>query len=121
VNLLDNPGRDDFSEDTYRTLTAVDSALNVVRAAAMLFSAKASGQVFHRCADAEAKVTFSDRGCPSTPKPSTVEVEPKVLDSAPLRQAIRDREAEERRCGAASLAASGISRSRSVFCYATGR
>ena len=28
VNLLDTPGHADFSEDTYRTLTAVDSALN---------------------------------------------------------------------------------------------
>src|SRR6266581_3116633 len=27
-NLLDTPGHQDFSEDTYRTLTAVDSALN---------------------------------------------------------------------------------------------
>ena len=26
VNLLDTPGHEDFSEDTYRTLTAVDSA-----------------------------------------------------------------------------------------------
>lgn len=30
VNLLDTPGHQDFSEDTYRTLTAVDSALMVV-------------------------------------------------------------------------------------------
>ena len=30
VNLLDTPGHADFSEDTYRTLTAVDSALMVV-------------------------------------------------------------------------------------------
>ena len=30
VNLLDTPGHDDFSEDTYRTLTAVDSALMVI-------------------------------------------------------------------------------------------
>ncbi len=30
VNLLDTPGHEDFSEDTYRTLTAVDSALMVV-------------------------------------------------------------------------------------------
>ncbi len=28
VNLLDTPGHEDFSEDTYRTLTAVDSALD---------------------------------------------------------------------------------------------
>ncbi len=32
-NLLDTPGHDDFSEDTYRTLTAVDSAIMVIDAA----------------------------------------------------------------------------------------
>ena len=30
INLLDTPGHDDFSEDTYRTLTAVDSAVMVI-------------------------------------------------------------------------------------------
>ncbi|MDF1821549.1 MAG: peptide chain release factor 3 [Alcanivoracaceae bacterium] len=30
VNLLDTPGHADFSEDTYRTLTAVDTALMVI-------------------------------------------------------------------------------------------
>ena len=30
VNLLDTPGHEDFSEDTYRTLTAVDSALMLI-------------------------------------------------------------------------------------------
>jgi peptide chain release factor 3 len=30
LNLLDTPGHEDFSEDTYRTLTAVDSALMVI-------------------------------------------------------------------------------------------
>jgi peptide chain release factor 3 len=33
INLLDTPGHEDFSEDTYRTLTAVDSALMVIDAA----------------------------------------------------------------------------------------
>ncbi len=33
VNLLDTPGHQDFSEDTYRVLTAVDSALMVIDAA----------------------------------------------------------------------------------------
>jgi len=32
-NLLDTPGHQDFSEDTYRTLTAVDSAVMVLDAA----------------------------------------------------------------------------------------
>src|SRR5512139_442090 len=30
INLLDTPGHKDFSEDTYRVLTAVDSALMVI-------------------------------------------------------------------------------------------
>ncbi len=30
INLLDTPGHEDFSEDTYRTLTAVDCALMVI-------------------------------------------------------------------------------------------
>ena len=30
VNLLDTPGHEDFSEDTYRVLTAVDSVLMVI-------------------------------------------------------------------------------------------
>ena len=33
VNLLDTPGHKDFSEDTYRVLTAVDAALMVIDAA----------------------------------------------------------------------------------------
>lgn len=33
LNLLDTPGHEDFSEDTYRTLTAVDSALMIIDAA----------------------------------------------------------------------------------------
>ena len=33
VNLLDTPGHEDFSEDTYRVLTAVDSALMVIDSA----------------------------------------------------------------------------------------
>lgn len=32
LNLLDTPGHEDFCEDTYRTLTAVDSALMVIDA-----------------------------------------------------------------------------------------
>src|SRR6516162_6348910 len=33
VNLLDTPGHQDFSEDTYRTLTAADSAVMLIDAA----------------------------------------------------------------------------------------
>ncbi len=33
INLLDTPGHEDFSEDTYRVLTAVDAAVMVVDAA----------------------------------------------------------------------------------------
>ena len=33
VNILDTPGHQDFSEDTYRTLMAADSAVMVIDAA----------------------------------------------------------------------------------------
>jgi len=33
VNILDTPGHKDFSEDTYRTLTAADSAVMLIDAA----------------------------------------------------------------------------------------
>ena len=33
INLLDTPGHADFSEDTYRVLTAVDSAVMLIDAA----------------------------------------------------------------------------------------
>ena len=33
INLLDTPGHQDFSEDTYRTITAVDSSLMMIGAA----------------------------------------------------------------------------------------
>src|SRR5688572_33299020 len=33
INVLDTPGHQDFSEDTYRTLTAADSAIMVIDAA----------------------------------------------------------------------------------------
>src|ERR1700739_2050187 len=43
-NLLDTPGHQDFSEDTYRTLTAVDSAV-------MVLDAAPNGARAHRGAD----------------------------------------------------------------------
>lgn len=33
INILDTPGHQDFSEDTYRTLMAVDSAVMVIDSA----------------------------------------------------------------------------------------
>lgn len=33
INILDTPGHEDFSEDTYRTLMAVDSAVMVIDSA----------------------------------------------------------------------------------------
>ncbi len=33
INVLDTPGHEDFSEDTYRTLTAADCAIMVIDAA----------------------------------------------------------------------------------------
>ena len=42
VNLLDTPGHEDFGEDTYRTLTAVDSALMVIDVARASRNARSS-------------------------------------------------------------------------------
>lgn len=72
-------------------------ALTTCLIAVILFATTATGQVFHRCVDATGNVTFSDRGCPTTMAPSSVEVRPNVVDSAPLRQSIQRREAEEQR------------------------
>lgn len=36
INILDTPGHQDFAEDTYRTLTAVDSVIIVVDVAKVL-------------------------------------------------------------------------------------
>ena len=49
-NLLDTPGHQDFSEDTYRTLTAVDSAVMVLDAAAASRSRPASSSRSAGCA-----------------------------------------------------------------------
>src|SRR5918993_4434985 len=46
-NLLDTPGHQDFSEDTYRTLTAVDSAVMVLDAAKGIESQTL--KLFHVC------------------------------------------------------------------------
>ena len=43
VNLLDTPGHQDFSEETYRTLMAVDSAVMVLDAARGLQLAQGAG------------------------------------------------------------------------------
>ena len=52
VNILDTPGHQDFAEDTYRTLTAVDSAIIVRRAAGLLRVRRHAGRVrcgYHLC------------------------------------------------------------------------
>ncbi len=35
-NILDTPGHEDFADDTYRTLTAVDAAIMVIDAARVI-------------------------------------------------------------------------------------
>ena len=47
INILDTPGHQDFSEDTYRTLMAVDSAVMVID------GAKGQGRVFSSLEEAE--------------------------------------------------------------------
>ena len=55
-NLSDKPGRQDFSEDTYRNLTAIDSAVMILDAA------KGIGeQSFARCAEHHLCVNKLDR------------------------------------------------------------
>ena len=49
-NLLDTPGHEDFSEDTYRTLTAVDAAVMVIDAAKGIEAAPASCSRSAACA-----------------------------------------------------------------------
>jgi small GTP-binding protein len=49
-NLLDTPGHEDFSEDTYRTLTAVDSAVMVIDAAKVLRRRPSSFLKYAACA-----------------------------------------------------------------------
>ena len=48
-NLLDTPGHQDFSEDTYRTLTAVDSAVMVLDAAAKGTDGASRSRPFEVC------------------------------------------------------------------------
>lgn len=69
----------------------------ILLAAAAFFSATAASQVFHRCVDADGNVTFSDRRCPTTMAPSSVEVRPNVLDSAGARQVVRQQAERDRR------------------------
>ena len=47
INLIDTPGHQDFSEDTYRTLTAVDSALMLIDCANGVESQ--TKKLFHIC------------------------------------------------------------------------
>ncbi|MCY4381447.1 MAG: peptide chain release factor 3 [Proteobacteria bacterium] len=47
VNLIDTPGHQDFSEDTYRTLTAVDSVLMLIDAASGV--EEQTKKLFHVC------------------------------------------------------------------------
>jgi peptide chain release factor 3 len=49
-NLLDTPGHEDFSEDTYRTLTAVDAAVMVIDAAKGIEAERASSSRSAGCA-----------------------------------------------------------------------
>jgi peptide chain release factor 3 len=46
INLLDTPGHKDFSEDTYRVLTAVDSVIMVIDAAKEIGRASCRERVY---------------------------------------------------------------------------
>ena len=89
-NLLDTPGHEDFSEDTYRTLTAVDSAIMVLDAAKR-----------HRGAHPKAL-----RGVPAARHPDRhLHQQARPRDARPLRTPRRDREDAGPGCGADDLAA----------------
>ncbi len=50
INILDTPGHQDFSEDTYRTLMAADSAVMVIDAAKVSSRRRASSSRSAPCA-----------------------------------------------------------------------
>ena len=49
INILDTPGHKDFAEDTYRTLTAVDSVIVVIDVA-KVWKSKLKKMKFVECA-----------------------------------------------------------------------
>ena len=89
-NLLDTPGHEDFSEDTYRTLTAVDSAVMVIDAAKGIEAR--TRKLFEVCRLRDIPiVTFINKMDRETRDPFDLldEIEKTLaLDSAPLTWAI---------------------------------
>ena len=89
-NLLDTPGHEDFSEDTYRTLTAVDSAVMVIDAAKGIESR--TRKLFEVCRLRDIPiVTFINKMDRETRDPFDLldEVEKTLaLDTAPLNWTI---------------------------------
>ena len=89
-NLLDTPGHEDFSEDTYRTLTAVDSAVMVIDAAKGIESR--TRKLFEVCRLRDIPiVTFMNKMDRETRDPFDLldEVEKTLaLDTAPLNWTI---------------------------------
>ena len=76
-NLLDTPGHEDFSDDTYRTLTAVDSAVMVIDAAKGI----------------EARTLQAVRGLPAARHPDHhLRQQDGPREPRPVRPARRDRE-----------------------------
>jgi peptide chain release factor 3 len=85
-NLLDTPGHEDFSEDTYRTLTAVDSAVMVIDAAKGIEAARASCSRSAACATSRSSPS-STRWTARTRDPFDLldEIEKTLaLDTAPV-------------------------------------
>ena len=67
-NLLDTPGHQDFSEDTYRTLTAVDSAVMVLDAAKGI--EEQTRKLFEACRLRDVPIiTFVNKLDPRGPRP----------------------------------------------------
>src|SRR5471030_628900 len=89
-NLLDTPGHEDFSEDTYRTLTAVDSAVMVIDGAKGIEAR--TRKLFEVCRLRDIPIiTFINKMDRETRDPFDLldEIEKTLaLDSAPLTWAI---------------------------------
>ncbi len=69
INLLDTPGHQDFSEDTYRVLTAVDGVIMVIDAGKGI--ASQTKKLFEVCRRQHIPIfTFNEYGAPSRIEPS---------------------------------------------------
>ena len=104
-NLLDTPGHQDFSEDTYRTLTAVDSAVMVIDAAKGIEAQ--TRKLFEVCRLRDVPiVTFVNKTRPRGPRPVRAHGRDRAGPAAPRHA----RELADRHRARASAAATTCSK-----------